>query len=248
MKVVAGLGNPGKEYAGTRHNIGFRVAARLAEKYNIDGKFESKFNALVGKGKIKGLDTIIVEPLTFMNLSGHAILKILNWYRVELPELIVVYDDIDINLGRIRFRPDGGPGGHNGVKSIIEQSGGKTNFPRLRVGIGPGPAGPERRNFVLKPFMSEQDKLVSDSINLAVEGLECYIKENIASAMNKYNGLDLTRPPKPKLKGKIFSDTSKVSFNEITLQAEYSDNICGNIFAIDILTLEKGISGGEKII
>ena len=154
MFVVAGLGNPGKQYEGTRHNIGFRVVSALADKHKIHGKIEPKFNAIIGRGSINGIDTIVVEPLTFMNLSGDAILKILNWYKIDYHNLIVVYDDTDINLGKLRFRLDGSDGGHKGIRSIIQNLGNKNDFTRLRVGIGPAPNGPERKNFVLQTIFS----------------------------------------------------------------------------------------------
>ena len=112
MILIAGLGNPGKEYEATRHNIGFMVVSSLCEKYNLRPIFESKFNAIVAKGNILGLDTILVKPLTFMNLSGSSILKLLNWYKINIEDILVVYDDIDFNLGEIRFKKDGSAGGH----------------------------------------------------------------------------------------------------------------------------------------
>jgi PTH1 family peptidyl-tRNA hydrolase len=240
MKLIAGLGNPGKEYEGTRHNIGFMVVSKLAEKHNIPGKMMPQFKAIVGKGVIKGVDTIIVEPLTFMNLSGFSVLKILNWYKIELADLIVVYDDIDFNLGKMRFRPDGSAGGHKGIQSIIDQSGGNQGFSRLRVGIGPGPSGPERKNFVLKPFLPDQQKLVSDTINLAVEGLECFLKEGIQSAMNRYNGIDLTRPKKVKARGKIFIDSSRGKFDQVIYFSNtigYDTCTINEMFPVDLMTI-----------
>lgn len=242
MKLVAGLGNPGAQYEKTRHNIGFAVVGSFAEKYEIKAKFESKFNALVGKGSVFGKDTIVVEPLTFMNLSGEAIIKIVNWYKIDISEIIVVYDDIDINLGKLRFRRGGSDGGHNGIKSIIECFGGRSDFSRLRVGIGPGPNGDERRNFVLRPFFTEQQKLVSDSIKLAVKGLEVFIKKDINAAMNKYNGVDLTSPPKiAKKKGQIISDftLSKLEKPGILLDVDTECCIKNKVYPIDLLSLKK---------
>lgn len=200
MFLVAGLGNPGPQYEGTRHNIGFRVVSSLADKYKIEGKVSQKFNAIVGRGSVKGVDTIIVEPLTFMNLSGNSILKILNWYKIEYTNMLVIYDDIDLNLGRFRFKSGGSAGGHNGMKSIIEQLGGKKDFDRFRIGIGPGPGGAGRKNFVLKRFLPEQQKLLTESIKIATEGVECYLKSGLQISMNKYNGINLAAPPKKRNK------------------------------------------------
>ena len=200
MFLVAGLGNPGPQYEGTRHNIGFRVVSSLADKYEIEGKVSQKFNAIVGRGSIKGVDTIVVEPLTFMNLSGNSILKILNWYKIEYTNMLVIYDDIDLDLGRFRFKSGGSAGGHNGMKSIIEQLGGKKDFDRFRIGIGPGPGGAERKNFVLKRFLPEQQKLLTESIKIATEGVECYLKSGLQRSMNKYNGINLAAPPKKRNK------------------------------------------------
>lgn len=244
MFLIAGLGNPGREYEYTKHNIGFRVVSNLADKHKIRGEFSSKFKALVGKGNILGIDTIIVEPLTFMNCSGFSILTILNWYKIDLSNLIVVYDDMDINLGKIRFRPDGSDGGHKGVKSIIEHAGGKTDFNRLRVGIGPRPDYIDRINFVLTTFSPEQEKLLSKTINLATEGLEHFVKEDIQSAMNKYNGTDLVSPAiKTKIRSGITIDLSWVNLEKKGLLTELptNNNICNTIFPINLLNLKKGL-------
>lgn len=247
MILVAGLGNPGKQYESTRHNIGFQVVSALAEKHNISGKQVNKFNAITGAGTVCGVDTIIVEPLTFMNLSGEAILKILNWYKIDPGKMIIIYDDIDLNLGRLRFRPEGSDGGHNGIKSIIGVLGGRQNFARLRVGIGPGPGGSLRRNFVLTPFAREQQPLLKDSVNLAVEALELFLKEGVQSAMNKYNGIDLTKPQtQTKKKSRIFFDKSITMLEKEPLVLEFTDQQeCKNtIFPVNLLDLKKGEHGG----
>ncbi|MGD9580610.1 MAG: aminoacyl-tRNA hydrolase [Vampirovibrionia bacterium] len=237
MYLIAGLGNPGAQYEATRHNIGFRIISNLAEKHKIDGNFSQKFNAIVGKGTIKGIDTILVEPLTFMNLSGNAILKILNWYKIDHTKMLIIYDDIDLNLGRLRFKDGGSDGGHNGIKSIIEQLGGKQNFDRLRVGIGPGPNGPERKNFVLGKFLPEQQTLLSESIKLASQGVELYLKSGLQEAMNKYNGINLAAPPKKKKQRiTLFIDHSFAKIEkEIFLSNNVeTHNISNTIFPVDI--------------
>lgn len=247
MILVAGLGNPGAKYEATRHNIGFQVASALAEKHGIKGKQVNKFNAIAGVGNICGVDAIIVEPLTFMNLSGDAILKILNWYKLDYSKMIVVYDDIDLNLGRVRFRPDGSDGGHNGTKSIIGVLGGRKNFARLRVGIGPGPGGPQRKNFVLSRFLPEQQKLLNDSVKLSTDALEVFLKEGVQSAMNKYNGIDLTKPQtKTKKKSRIFFDKSITMLEKQPLILDYIEKSeCKNkIFPVNLRYLKKDECGG----
>lgn len=247
MYLVAGLGNPGPQYEGTRHNIGFRIVSSLADKYKIEGKVSQKFNAIVGRGTVKGVDTILVEPLTFMNLSGNSILKILNWYKIEHTNMLVIYDDIDLNLGRFRFREGGSTGGHNGIKSIIEQLGGKKDFDRLRIGIGPGPSGEERRNFVLKRFLPEQQNLLTDSINIATQGVECYLKSGLQIAMNKYNGMNLAAPPKKKKQRiTLFIDHSFAKIEkEIFLNNNLElNNISNTIFPVSLPCCKKDLSGG----
>jgi PTH1 family peptidyl-tRNA hydrolase len=138
MKIIAGLGNPTREYEGTRHNIGFSVIDRLADQYNI-GMTEKKFKAVYGKGMIAGEKVVLLKPQTYMNLSGESILEAVNFYKCDPEEdLIVIYDDIDLDVGRLRIRGKGSAGGHNGVKNIIEHLGTQT-FPRIRVGVGAKP-------------------------------------------------------------------------------------------------------------
>lgn len=159
MKVIAGLGNPGEKYSFTRHNIGFVITGELASQNSITGRYESKFNAIMGKGSIEGEEVLIIQPQTFMNLSGESISKILNYYKLNQDDLIVVFDDLSLNLGKIRFRKSGSDGGHNGIKSIIKCTGG-SNFPRLKVGIGPQPPYMSSEAFVLQKFSKDENKLL----------------------------------------------------------------------------------------
>jgi len=188
LKVIAGLGNPGDKYADTRHNIGFKVTGLLAEKHNIDGKYSKKFNSIIGNGVIEDNEILIIQPLTFMNLSGTAIEKILNWRGIPYEDLFVVFDDISLDLGRIRFRPDGSDGGHNGIKSIIESLGGFKDFERLKVGIGPQPPLIAREDFVLQKFAKDEKEIIDKIIPVCVEGIETFLKEGIVKARDKYNG------------------------------------------------------------
>lgn len=190
LLLIAGLGNPGPKYRNTRHNVGFMITGHLAEKYGINGSFVSKFNAIVGKGNIKGHEALIVQPQTFMNLSGEAVQKVMNYYRVEVKDLFVVFDDISIDFGRIRFRPSGSAGSHNGVKSIIQHAGSE-EFPRLKVGVGPNPGEHLWASYVLKPFAKEESEHLPEIINLSIKGIECFIEEGVESARNKFNGINI---------------------------------------------------------
>lgn len=190
MKLIIGLGNPGNNYKNTRHNIGFMSVEKLAEKHGISLKFESKFNAFVGKGSICGKDVFLVEPMTYMNLSGESIVKVVNWYKLQKENIFIIFDDISLDLGRLRFRNSGSDGGHNGIKSIINCFGGFNSFHRLKVGIGPDPGGHARSNFVLEPFASSEKALLNKVIEGTVEATELYLKNDINTASNHFNGID----------------------------------------------------------
>lgn len=192
MIVIAGLGNPGEKYSKTRHNIGFMITGKLAQKHAITGKSESKFNAVVGKGTIFAQPVMIVQPTTFMNLSGEAIFKILNFYKLEPKDLFVIFDDISLDLGKVRFRDKGSDGGHNGIKSIIKNLGNKNDFARLKVGIGPQPKGIPSETYVLQKFSESEEKMLPQVIDLSVDAIEDYLKNGIEFAQNKFNGVDLT--------------------------------------------------------
>lgn len=191
MKVIAGLGNPGEKYRYTRHNAGFMVLEKLLDKNSINEKLETKFNAVIAKGMIEGQEVLTIRPLTYMNLSGEAVAKILHYYKIPPSELFVVYDDISIDLGKLRFRPSGSDGGHNGIKSIINNLGGFKDFPRLKIGIGPQPAYLSSEVFVLQKFSDEEKQLLDKTINISIEAIECFLSTNIDNASNKYNGINL---------------------------------------------------------
>jgi PTH1 family peptidyl-tRNA hydrolase len=183
MRVIVGLGNPGKKYEMTRHNIGFLVVDHLAEKHGI--KVDTiKHKALIGSGTINGEKVILVKPQTFMNLSGESVMAIMNYYKVAIEDLMVVYDDVDIDLCRLRLRKKGSSGSHNGMKNIIYLLK-DDNFPRLRFGIG----RPERDiiEHVLGRFSSESMDELKEAIVRAGEALETYIDDGIEIAMNKFN-------------------------------------------------------------
>ena len=195
-KLIIGLGNPGTEYDNTRHNIGFAVLDAFGEKYKIQGKQEDKLSSWYGKGNIEInssiYNLILGWPTTFMNHSGEAAIKLINWFKLKPQDLIVVHDEVALNLGKIRIGFNNSSAGHHGVESIIQMLGGNQEFTRLRVGIGPDPGGDIRKDFVLKKFSKDDQKLVSKVIELSVEALEYLIVHDAGEAMNKFNGVEIT--------------------------------------------------------
>ena len=196
-KLIVGLGNPGGEYDNTRHNVGFAVLDAFGEKYKIVGKQEDKFLSWYGKEQIKfgeeNYNVILGWPTTFMNTSGEAVLKLLNWFKLKPKDLIVVHDDVSLNLGKIRIGFNSGAGGHHGVESIIQLLGGDEEFTRLRVGIGPDPGGDKRADYVLRKFTPAEEKLVKKMIQVSIEALETIIIKDVGEAMNKFNGIEITQ-------------------------------------------------------
>lgn len=186
MYIIAGLGNPGKQYENTRHNIGWQVIDKLADKHGIR-VLENKFKGLIGKGMICGEKVILVKPLTYMNLSGECIGEIVNYFKIdETSELVVIADDISLDVGFIRMRKKGSAGGHNGLKSIIAHLG-HEDFIRMKMGVGDKPAGYDLADYVLGHFTKEESKVLDESINNATLAIETIISEDIDKAMNLYN-------------------------------------------------------------
>lgn len=186
MYIIVGLGNPSKEYEGTRHNTGFEVIDRLAEKYNISVDTK-KHRALIGKGMIAGQKVILAKPQTFMNLSGESVRSLLDYYKVdEEEELLVIYDDISLDNGQIRIRAKGSAGGHNGIKSIIAHVGGQV-FPRIKVGVGEKPPKYDLADYVLGHFSKAEQELMEEGYEHAVSAAEQIVAGNITAAMNEYN-------------------------------------------------------------
>ncbi|MGR6837192.1 aminoacyl-tRNA hydrolase [Syntrophomonas erecta] len=183
MKMVVGLGNPGRKYKNTRHNIGFDVLEELAERNTIL-KEESRFDAIVGHIKLNQEKVLLVKPLTYMNLSGKAVQPLAAYYRVSLTDLLVVYDDMDLEPGVIRLRASGGAGGHRGMVSIIDRLGSK-DFPRLRIGIGRPPN--QAINWVLGHFAGEDRTIANNAIKQAADAIEIWLIHGIQKAMNEYN-------------------------------------------------------------
>lgn len=187
MFLIAGLGNPGRQYEKTRHNMGFDTIDELIDRHRIpQGGITHK--AMYGKGMIAGEKILAVKPLTYMNLSGEAIREYVNYYKMDPEtELIVIYDDIDLEPGQIRIRKKGSAGGHNGIKSIIAQIG-TQNFYRIKVGVGAKPKGWDLADYVLGRFSSEERELVDKAICDAADAVEMILKDGIEAAMNHYNG------------------------------------------------------------
>ena len=186
MFIIAGLGNPTKEYEGTRHNVGFQVIDKIAEKYNIavDAK---KGRAYVGKGIIEGQKVLLVKPQTYMNLSGESIRELVDYFKVDpKEELLVIYDDISLNPGQIRIRKKGSAGGHNGIKNIIANLGSSV-FPRIKVGVGEKPKGYDLADYVLGKFSKEDRVLMEEGYDLACEASALIMQGAIDQAMNEYN-------------------------------------------------------------
>ena len=186
MKLIVGLGNIGDKYTFTRHNAGFMVLDSWALSENISFKQESKFKAFIAKIKYNSEDIILVKPTTYMNLSGEAVIAICNFYKIKPEDILVIFDDLSIDLGKLRFRANGSDGGHNGIKSIIQQMGTK-EIKRLKFGIGPQPPIPSEA-FVLQNFSSEQLPLLKESLNKAVDAVKFFLESNdIQKTQNKYN-------------------------------------------------------------
>lgn len=185
MKVIVGLGNPGSEYEKTRHNVGFMVVDKFAEQHEIE-LWKNKFDALIAECYIGEEKVLVVKPLTFMNLSGKAVGQIMNWYKLNVEDLIVIHDDMDIPAGTARLRMKGGSGGHNGIKSILENVGSE-DFARMRVGIGRPLPGWSVVDHVLAKFPDDDKQLVDEIIVKLVPALDCFVKNGIQLAMNRYN-------------------------------------------------------------
>ena len=188
-KLVVGLGNPGKEYEGTRHNIGFAVLDRLAEKFDCSFRSKWRFSAKIAEAAAGDAGKVVLaKPQTYMNRSGAAVNALLRWLKVAPAQLLVVVDDADLPLGQIRLRVAGGSGGHNGLRSIIETLGGNEEFARLRVGIGrSAPLGADISGHVLGRFAPPERDLAEQAVAVAVEAIDCCLREGLTEAMNQFN-------------------------------------------------------------
>ena len=197
MKLVVGLGNPGRRYAGTRHNVGFDVLDLLAERHRVEWESAPRgTDALVGQysdGEVSAdvasafrRKVLLAKPLTFMNLSGHAVRDLLQFYKIDGGDVLVVVDDINLELGRLRARPSGSAGGHNGLKSIIEVLGSE-EFARLRVGVGRGDARRDLADHVLATFERDERPIAAEAVGRAADAADLFVTDGIGPVMNRYN-------------------------------------------------------------
>ena len=185
MYLIAGLGNPTREYEKTRHNVGFSVSDVLADKYNIDVS-DRKHKALCGKGVIEGEKVLLLKPQTFMNLSGESIREAVDYYKIDPEDIIVIYDDISLDPGQLRIRLKGSAGGHNGIKNIIAHLG-TQEFPRIKVGVGAKPPKMDLADYVLSRFGAEEQKLMDEAFGEAAEAAVMMMTTGAERAMNHYN-------------------------------------------------------------
>lgn len=184
MKLVAGLGNPGSRYEGTRHNLGFRVVDALAGRWRID-MTRQKFNAWVGDGSVAGQRTMLLKPLTFMNLSGQAVQAAVAFHKLPLEDLLIVSDDLDLPTGALRVRASGSSGGHRGLENIIQLLGSE-DFARVRIGIG-RTASDNAVSHVLSGFSPDDTAMVDAAVCRAADAVECWLSEGVGTAMNRFN-------------------------------------------------------------
>ena len=186
MFIIVGLGNPGKDYVNTRHNIGFDVIDLLADKNNIS-VLEKKHKAIIGKGIVAGQKVILAKPCTYMNLSGESVRELIDYYKVdEESELIIISDDISLEPGNIRVRKKGSAGGHNGLKSIIQHLG-HSDFMRVKMGVGEKPKEYDLADYVLGHFSKAEKELMEDGYKRAIEAVEMILQGEIDAAMNQFN-------------------------------------------------------------
>lgn len=185
--LIAGLGNPGREYRDTRHNVGFMLLDRIAERLNTQfSRVEMK--SLVTKSNYHGRRLVLAKPQTYMNLSGQPVASLLRFYKIDISNLLVVYDEVDLPLGVLRIRPTGGSAGHKGMESIIASLG-TDEYPRMRIGIGRPPGKKAAANYVLQNFQKSEYELVLSTLDRGVDAVFCFIEENLEAAMNQFNSL-----------------------------------------------------------
>jgi PTH1 family peptidyl-tRNA hydrolase len=192
MKLIVGLGNPGKEYSGSRHNLGFRCINHLAKAHGI-GIDKRQCQAQLGVGRIAGVQVVLGKPRTYMNLSGKSVHMMMDRFKAKREDIVVIHDDLDLALGKIRFYANGGPGGHKGVESIIAALGSR-DFIRVRVGVGRPPPGMDPVDFVLLDFSPTERPLVEEAIAKVGEAVPFLLKEGLAAAMNKHNQRESASP------------------------------------------------------
>lgn len=185
MKLIVGLGNIGDKYTFTRHNVGFMLADSIAINNNLTFRENSRLKCFMTNLRNGIDDYLIIKPTTFMNLSGEAVRAVMDYYKISVDDILIIYDDLSLELGKIRFRSNGSDGGHNGIKSVIKHLG-TQNVARLKIGIGPQPNLPSEV-FVLQNFSKEELENLKPVLTKAKEGISCYFKEGISVAQNKFN-------------------------------------------------------------
>lgn len=185
--LIVGLGNPGREYAGNRHNIGFMLIDHLASHLGIHFS-RTQNKALITDSRYEGEKLILAKPQTYMNLSGQAVAQLVNFYKIPLENLLVAYDEMDLPLGTLRIRPHGGSGGHKGMKSIIQHLGNQQHFPRLRLGLGRPPGRMDPTDYLLQDFSKKEIEIVDTVLKTGIEALLTFVTEGVENTMNQYNG------------------------------------------------------------
>ena len=185
MKLIAGLGNIGQKYTFTRHNVGFMLIDSIAVNTGLDMKENSRLKCFMTRFNRNGEDYILIKPTTFMNLSGEAVRAVADYYKIDVKDILIVFDDLSLELGKIRFRPNGSDGGHNGIKSVIQHMG-TNDIARLKIGIGPQPSIPSEV-FVLQNFSKEELDKLKETLSIAKEGIACYFTNGMQVAQNEYN-------------------------------------------------------------
>jgi len=188
LHLIVGLGNPGADYAKTRHNAGFLLVEKLAEQWKAGWTNERKFQARVARAECAGKKVLLAEPQTFMNLSGEAVGALVNYYQLPLEKILVAVDDADLPLGEIRLRPGGGTGGHHGLESVTQHLGSKA-FARLRIGIGRKHEAREITGHVLGKFGADETALLDKVLGRAADQMECWVNAGLQKAMNQFNGV-----------------------------------------------------------
>lgn len=206
MYVICGLGNPGKKYANTRHNMGFITIDQLAEKHDIKVD-KVKFKALVGEGRIAGQKVLLVKPQTYMNLSGESVQEVMHFYKLDPEELIVIYDDLDLEVGALRLRKFGSAGTHNGMRSVVQHLN-SDRFPRIRLGIG---ANGKRDiiDHVIGGFTKDEVPVLEEAVTKAVSAIECMLGEGIDRAMSQYNTKKKSKKAEKKDEEKVKENDEK---------------------------------------
>jgi len=187
MKVVVGLGNPGPKYASTRHNAGFAVVLELARRWNAEGRNDARFNAMVAEARVGPVKVLLVQPLTFMNLSGRAVQSLVNFYKVPVDEVVVISDDVDLPVGSLRMRKTGSSGGQKGLQSIIEHLG-TSDIRRIRLGVGARPPEWQMEDWVLSRFYPEEQPEFDKAVVAAADATDLWVRRNdFDLAMNRFN-------------------------------------------------------------